>query len=223
MRENQPKHRQLAKEKRIAERRNKSRQESATAWIVCEGKTTEPFYIESLLAYLRVNTVSVGVVSGRSDSDAVSVVKRARDRFESEPRDRVFAVIDAEQSNLAEAIQYCKEPLQLANERKMLPEIRIEPIVSNPCFEVWLLLHFRYCDQPFRNYADVESELQADIFDYFKADPRIFDKVGGGDGVQRALLHAPRLRDLCAQTGAVSPVTDMDILVKALEQIAPKN
>lgn len=149
MREKQPKHRQLAKERTKAERKKAGRRESGSALLVCEGECTEPFYL------------------------------------------------------------------------KGLPETFIEPIVSTPCFEVWLLLHFRYCDQPFGRFADVLPELQVGLPDYSKAAPHIFAKVGGGEGLQRAMLFAQRLRQALAATGANSPATDVDKLVEALRTIAP--
>ena len=64
-------------------------------------------------------------------------------------------------------------------------------------------------------------ELQASLPDYRKTDPRIVPKVGGGEGLERALLHAARLRTAMVQTGSTSPATDMDKLVYALRAIAP--
>jgi len=84
-----------------------------------------------------------------------------------------------------------------------------------------LLLHFRYCDQPFGRFTDVLQELRISLHDYSKVDPHIFNKVGGGEGLQRAIVHARRLRQAIAATGASSPETDMDKLVVALRAIAP--
>jgi hypothetical protein len=53
----------------------------------------------------------------------------------------------------------------------------LRPIISTPCFEVWLLLHFRYCDQPFRAFNDVLSELHVHLPDYSKADRNVFLKA----------------------------------------------
>lgn len=223
MRNNQAKHRQLAKERTKAERKKEGRRETGSALLVCEGECTEPFYLEGLLHHFGINTASVEIVRGQSRSNAVAVVNRARERFEQVPRDRVFVLIDAEQADLDQALKLCKSPLQRGNQKKGLAEIRIEPIVSVPCFEVWLLLHFRYCDQPFSNFTDVLPVLQADLPDYAKADPHIFAKVGGGEGLQRALLHAPRLRACLMQTAARSPATNMDTLVEALRAIAPQD
>ena len=220
MKDNQPKHRQIAKARGKAERTKAVRRETGSALIVCEGECTEPFYLKGLIQHFGINSASVEIVPGESKSNAIAVVNRARERFEQDPRDRVFVVIDAEQIDLARAIKLCKSPLQRANRKKELPEIRIEPIITSPCFELWLLLHFRFTDQPFGSFEDVRPQLQLELPGYSKNDPHIFAKVGGGEGLQRALLHAEKLRSTLKATGAKSPDTNLDILVEAMLAIA---
>lgn len=212
----------LAKERQRAERKKAVRRERGSALLVCEGECTEPYYLRGLLQHFGLNSASVEVLPGKSSSNAVAVVKRARERFEQVARDRVFVLIDAEQADLKQALKICKTPLQRGNQKKAIPEIRIEPIITTPCFEVWLLLHFRYCDQPFRAFVDVLPELRVHLPDYSKADRDIFSSVGSGEGLQRALLHNLQLRTSSENTGASSPASDMDVLVKALRAIAPQ-
>lgn len=224
MQDNQAKHRQLAKQRVKIERKKTGRGEAGTALLVCEGECTEPFYLKRLLQHLAINAASVEIMPGQSKSDAMAVINRARQRFEQDPRDRVFVVIDGDKPELvAKALRLCKTPLQRANRKKRLPEIRIEPILSNPCFEMWLLLHFQYCDQPFRSFADVLVELKGYLPDYKKCEPHIFDHVGANEGLSRALSNAPKLRRSLKQTGASSPYTDMDLLVEALRAITTRN
>jgi hypothetical protein len=219
MQGNNNKNRKLAKARHKAERKKAGRRERGSALLVCEGKCTEPFYLQGLLKHLDISSASVEIIEGQSNSNAVAVVNRARQRFDQVPRDRVFVVIDAEQADLPRALQQCVTPLQRENKKKVLPEVRIEPILSAPCFEVWLLLHFRFCDQPFNHFADVLPELEASLPDYQKNDPAIFLKVGGGEGLERALVNTVLLRNALTQTGAISPATDMDKLIEALRAI----
>ena len=169
----------LAKTRLKAERKNAGRRERSSALLVCEGKCTEPFYLRGLLQHLDISAASVEIIEGQSKCNAVAVVNRARQRFDQVPRDRVFVLIDAEQADLAKALLHCNTPLQRESKKKELPEIRIEPILSSPCFEVWLLLHFRYCDRPFVHFADVLPELEACLPEYQKNNPAIFMNVGG--------------------------------------------
>jgi len=217
------KHRWLAKERARVERKKARRLETGSALVVCEGECTEPFYLKGLLHHFGINSASVEVLPGQSKSNAVAVVNRAYERFEQMPRDRVFVLMDGEQDDLDQALKICKTPLQRGNLKKDIPEICIEPIISTPCFEVWLLLHFRYCDQPFRAFNDVLSELQVHLPDYSKADRNVFLKVGAAEGLQRALLNVPSLRKASQANGSASPSTDMDLLVEALRSIAPRS
>ena len=41
-------------------------------------------------------------------------------------------------------------------------------IVSNPCFEIWFLLHYRYTTHAFNNASDVIHELRRHISNYEK-------------------------------------------------------
>ena len=216
------KKRRLAKERSKAERKKTMRTVSGTALLVCEGERTEPTYLKGLIVHLGLNSASVEILPGQSHSNAVAVVNRARERFEQVPRDRVFALMDAEQDDLEQAIRSCREPLQIGNQKKAIPEICIEPIISSPCFEVWLLLHFRYCDQHFRVFNDVLSQLRVHLPDYSKADRKIFMSVGAEEGLRRAMIHSSRLRTASENSGAQSPATDMDRLVLALSTLAPK-
>ncbi len=215
----QNKNPKLVKARIKAERKKASRRERGTALVVCEGKCTEPFYVQGLLKHLEISVASVEIIKGQKNSNAVAVVNRARQRFEQVPRDRVFALIDAEQADLTKALKQCEKPLQHENKKKEIPEIRIEPILSAPCFEVWLLLHFRFSDQPFHNFASLLPELEINLPNYQKNDPTIFLKVGGSAGLNHALVNTARLRNALNQTGASNPSTDMDKLVEAMVDI----
>ncbi|EQD57642.1 CRISPR-associated protein, Csm2 family, partial [mine drainage metagenome] len=111
MRDNQPRHRQLAKERAKAERKRDSRREKSSALLVCEGKCTEPFYLQGLLQHLGINAASAEIVEGQSKSNALAVVNRARQRFTQVPRDRVFVLIDGEQADMARALKLCLTPV----------------------------------------------------------------------------------------------------------------
>jgi hypothetical protein len=65
----------------------------------------------------------------------------------------------------------------------------------------------------------VKPELVASLPNYQKNDPTIFLKVGGGVGLERALMNTTILRNSHESTDSTSPATDMDILVEALRTI----
>lgn len=217
MREDHPHQRRLAKNRHKHERRKARRTEGATALIVCEGKCTEPYYLRALLALLGISTASAVIVPGQTNADSVAVVTRAKTRFAQTPEfDKVFVVIDGDQANLDSALALCATPVQRENQREGRPEICIQPIISTPCIEFWLLLHFAYTDQPFSNCEDVKQALQVHLPNYRKADPKIFQNVGGETGLGLAMEHVERLITAHTVGGKARPSTNLPILVEAL-------
>ena len=109
--------------------------------IVCEGEVTEPGYFRGLKHDLRAAPVTIEIndqsgVPKTLVERAVELKKAAEARAKRERNaylryDQVWCVFDVDaHPNLPEALQQAK-----AN------GIRIA--LSNPCFELWILLHFQ--------------------------------------------------------------------------------
>jgi hypothetical protein len=109
--------------------------------VLCEGAVTEPKYFQAFRHEYRSQLVDVEVVpeSGVPKTLVETAVERKKlaDREARRYRDpylkydEVWCVFDVdEHPNLAEAKQQA-----LANELHLA--------VSNPCFELWILLHFQ--------------------------------------------------------------------------------
>ena len=100
-------------------------------------------------------------------------------------------------------------------------------ITSTPCFEVWLLLHFQYSDQPF--YPSGKKSVGDQVVTVLKS-MHGFSKYGKGQSgiyaqlkekLTDALANAERLREQGMATGSINPATDVDRLVKDIQAIAP--
>jgi RloB-like protein len=113
-----------------------------TLLVFCEGERTEPEYLNALKLEPEIReTAAVEIRVAQADSGAVplTLVKRAiearsRAVSESDEVDEFWCVFDVEwpvnHANLPEALALAE-----ANE--------ISLAVSNPCFEVWLILHLK--------------------------------------------------------------------------------
>jgi hypothetical protein len=124
------------KKKDSLRRRRSFREPRARFLIVCEGEVTEPKYFKDIRRLER------GIIEIVSAGRPKSVVKRAvemKKKSESEADARgdenfrydfVWCVFDVDQHPLHEAKEQAR-----AN--------AIDVAVSNPCFELWLLLHFQ--------------------------------------------------------------------------------
>ena len=135
-------HKRKAERKKFAKKSVPSR---IRVLIVCEGEKTEPGYFKFLRKKLDL-TAAVIVVSGESDSAPGSVVKFGRDKLKMDPDYQyVFFVFDKDShENYDGALQSIRDMGRQPKYKK----ITISAITSNPCFELWYLLHIRQFEQP---------------------------------------------------------------------------
>lgn len=113
-----------------------------TFLIFCEGTRTEPEYLTALKLLpsvrdvaavdLRVQTRNVGSAPRNLVAMAVSARNRAID--EEAEIDEFWCVFDVEWPSNHPGL---KEAVELAEQNG------IQNAISNPCFELWLILHFR--------------------------------------------------------------------------------
>lgn len=214
MKDSQPKHRQAARERARLDCRLASRAGLPTALIVCEGRCTEPSYLRGLCEHLGVNAANANIQTGSYKTDALSLVRDARARFRANQEyDHVFVVLDGDQAHLDKARHEAGKGMAKAGGGR----VAVELIVTRPCFEYWLLLHFEYTTRGFRSDEAVRA-LEAHLTDYEKGDREIFAKVRGGFAMAEA--NAARvIRDIAA-TGAASSRTDMPVLIAALRAMS---
>ncbi|MEM1180705.1 MAG: RloB family protein [Acidobacteriota bacterium] len=109
--------------------------------VLCEGQVTEPGYIRGLERWLKSATVEVVIpkIHGVPRTLVAEAVERKRDaktraKRERDPfldYDEVWCVFDVD-----------AHP-KLGEARELARAHDIHLAISNPCFELWLLLHFR--------------------------------------------------------------------------------
>ena len=156
--------------------------------IVCEGKQTEPNYFnkfrERLLALKKNRTEDIVIdILPAKHPAAKHVFDDARQKKESiTPRySEVWCVFDKDK-NIDDLYN------QLIAKRAKEESIHIA--YSNPCFELWFLLHFDYCDSQLSG-KDCEKKLCSRMQDYSKTDAGLFDKFA--DKQATAIKHAETL------------------------------
>lgn len=133
--------------------------------ILCEGKITEPNYLNALRHAHRNRLIDVEVVPdcGVPKTVVEYAVERKKAAYREARRysdqyrayDEVWCVIDVdEHPRLAEAKQQARDN-------------GIELAISNPCFELWILLHFQdqFAEQ---NRAVIQHACRAHMPDYNK-------------------------------------------------------
>ena len=104
---------------------------------------------------------------------------------------------------------------------------RLKMILSDPCFEYWLLLHFELTDRPFvaagkgKTACDeVVEALRRNVPRYQKNDVRVFDQFR--EHMDTAASNAEQLESLGSASSSGSPSTDVGRLVTRLRGIAAR-
>lgn len=138
--------------------RKRARRDASLVVIATEGARTEPAYFERLREHSLIRPkVIVEVVPPTDNASAPDAVlrsaKTAREGFgASQPDDRVWCVVD---------VDHHADPPHIATFTNTLKEAReadIDVAVSNPCFEIWYLLHFQEIGSaPLPHYAAVQA------------------------------------------------------------------
>lgn len=161
--------------------------------VLCEGENTEPQYIHGFRRWCRNPLVEVIIPAThgvpltlvreakRLRDEACDRAKREHDTFLA--YDRVWCVFDVDEH------PHLRETLDMAKGND------IELAISNPCFELWLVLHFR--DSPgLRHRHALQSMMKAFVSNYDK-------KVDFS-------IYAPTYRDALARARRLARQADDD-------------
>jgi hypothetical protein len=216
----QPKHRQAARE---LLRRRAQRQPAERLLIVCEGSKTEPLYLGEIRQQLRLPSANVQVQPAAYGTEPLRIVEYAEHLFTEGQRalgiharsfDRVVVVFDRDEHHTYHAALQRVAALngRLGNDERV--KVPFEAVVSVPCFELWLLLHFEDVFAPLHRDEAI-AQLGGHLAGYAKGQ-------GSHWAVTRDRLHvaAARANALVAaghtaEDGA-QPYTNMHELVHRL-------
>lgn len=185
--------------------------------IVCEGEKTEPLYFKGLIQHCRLSSANVEVCDkgGLSPKSILKYAEKLCDeakRF-GDPYDQIYCVFDQDDH---ESYRNTVE-----NTRKPNHKYPLHMITSVPCFEYWLVLHFKYTAAPYastgkRTVAEsVVDDLKKYMPDYQKNQEGLFGRLYCRLD-KKAIPHAERSLKEVEVTGSDNPSTKMHILVKKL-------
>lgn len=201
-----------------AKRRNAyNRQPKKVIVIAAEGKNkTESLYFKKFNS----NKLRVHIAKGRA-TDPVNLVKELDheckyQEVDFDQGDVAFCLIDSDFDNKKD------EKIHLADQ--MAKEKRIQLFVSSPCFEEWIICHFKYSTRQFNSNDEVLKEVQNLIPGYTKARDDIYEQLL--DKQEKAVENAKKLERYhlnnhrTTHTVAFSPSTE---IYKAIEKIKEIN
>jgi hypothetical protein len=186
--------------------------------IVCEGAKTEPYYFEGLRRAWRLSSANIHLRSPGA-SDPPSLVAYSLEQIRSGDYDRAFCVFDRDtHAGFAAALD---QIAQSAEGRAG----KLEGIISWPCFEIWVLLHFVMTTRAFvpgggRSACEqLIREIAAHYPGYAKGARDVFGALA--DKLDTALTHAGRLHNHNRATGSDNPATAVHTLVAYLRALKP--
>ena len=213
--------RQATKIKQL-QRAKDSRESYDKVLIVCEGEKTEPHYLIALRNHLKLSQTNIKI-DPNCDSSPTSVVKYTKELIKEsfkDPYDYVFCVIDRDRhADFDTAIA------QIHGHRKK--NTKLHAIVSNPCFEFWILLHFDYTTKLFGTSGDspcmdlIKNNLKVYIKNYKKRDKTIMPHIIK-TGLEMAVANAKRANETAKRNDTDTPTTQMDKLVDYLKGLKGK-
>jgi hypothetical protein len=187
--------------------------------IVCEGEKTEPYYLKAVREHFGLAQANVKI-DPKSDSSPTSVVRYAKTLIKessASPYDHVYCVIDRDRH-----ADFQKAVDQVNGFKSK--DTKLHLIVSYPCFEYWILLHYIYITKAFGVSGEspcdelISTELKNYIPEYEKGNASIMiDLVENQLGT--ALANAKKSFDAAEQTGIDNPKTEMHILVEYLKNL----
>ncbi len=157
-------------------RRRPPQRDPKPVWLLlCEGEVTEPDYLQGFSRMLSLSVEPKVKGCGRGLG---SLIEQARREKKSDKFDQIWCVADVD--HLSES--QVKEKLQIAEGE----DIRIA--LSNPCFELWVLLHFESCNSHVTK-AEISRRLKRHLPTYVKSLP--FDQLESG--YKKAVARASKL------------------------------
>ncbi len=182
-----------------------------TVLVICEDSKSGKSYLQDAAQHFRAH-VNVEIVHCGA-TDPGNIVKEAlkrRARFE-----QVYCVIDRDRHETFDSAQR----LLKANK-----DTNVELIVSYPCYEFWLLLHFGYCRPAYQAQGNkspgemVVADLRKkpDMQDYAKGDTtELFARLL--TRLPDARKHAAKVLGDVAQTNELNPSTALHLLLDQFE------
>lgn len=184
--------------------------------IVCEGAKTEKHYFDELAKFYDINSRNIKIVGG--GGSPTNIVKIAEQEYASGkkgriPFDKVYCVFDKNSH-----ADYGRALAQLESKKDFAA------IVSVPCFEYWLLLHYLNTTKPYKQKGNksacdqVISDLAKHIPGYRKGERGVFVFVE--KELATAITNAKRALAAAQTANTDNPSTTVHILVKHLQTIA---
>lgn len=223
----------MAKESGLGKRKPKSSKDLARVaptrngrdriLIVCEGGKTEPNYLREMRSDLGLTNTDVEVCGEECGTDPKSVLAYALEIFEEDKSfDRIYCVFDKE--GTPDRHKNYSEACNRIQQKRMPPGKSLVAIGSVPCFEYWVLLHYRLSTAAYepkgkKSSGDCAvSDVKGCIPDYSKGMKSLYSTLK--ERTDFAISNAKAALKEAITLGTDNPSTNLHILVEQLRNLA---
>ena len=180
---------------------------------MCEGETEQAYFDAARIRY-GLTQAEVLLDDNTVGAAPISVVRCAEKKCaEAGGYDHVFCVFDRDGH---ESFARARDQVLALASRKNKP-LPIKAIISVPCFELWVLLHFEKTDAPFVRCDDVVAGVRSHMPAYVKADAVIARQLMGR--LDPALGNAQWLEERAANNN-YNPYTLVHHVLRHFETVA---
>lgn len=195
--------------------------------LVCEGEVTEVDYFEHLRSKTKSSNLDIEVCGKECGSSPTSVVSFALERSRQEGPydcggyDKVFCVFDRDDHQ-----DFEKAKGQILSARKSNSAFKggsIDDVWSDPCFEVWLTMHFSNSRAPYvaSNGLTIGQSVSRNLRKYSpfgnfekKLDAAQLSALDAN--FANAMKNAANAYDDYEKTGEPNPSTKIFLLIKEI-------
>ncbi len=191
---------------RLRDRKTR-RKENEVILIVCEGEKTEKNYLNQLKDFFRLSNVSINIISSKKP-DPSQIVEFTKEKNKDDSYDKVYCVFDKDtHSNFNEAKQKCEK-------------YNFEAIISNPCFEFWILLHFEYTTKSFGTNSPCSKLIDNDLKKYIKDYTKNYNFANIiKQNLDIAIANAQKVNKEAENNNCTSSYTFMDKLALKFQEL----
>lgn len=168
--------------------------------LFCEGKNTEPAYFGALKRKYTASLIDIEILGpagtphtiaskARAKALELGLTRRSKKKLDSfEEKDQIWAVFDRdEHPKFEEAISICNDNgIYIAR--------------SNPCFEIWIILHIEEYDKPDGRQA-AQKHLEKILPEYQRDGAKTPDCAGLLDKIESAEQRAKKQIERRADEG----------------------
>ena len=204
----------------------KVKSERKKTLIVCEGTETEPTYFKDMVKDLKIANTDVYIEPGRH-SNPSSVVRTAIDLYEQDLEfELIYCLIDTDEfgkdidlaSSMLKEHTFSRRKKSLGGDR--YPQAKI--LRSDPCIEVWFLLHYEVLRRPF---VKANKSAAQNCKEYLK-NTHLKDYSEKYNGLYslikknglKACEESARLRAWLEKNDCINPFTQIDELYLDLHE-----